>query len=65
MHIDRGSNVLIMILHLFVYHGFYYMILSPCAEMLSLELEFCIFIIFFDEKFDIIKKGDIVGQLAC
>ena len=64
MHIDRGSNGLITILHLFAYYCVLFLILSPCAEMLN-DSQFCIFIIFFDEKFDIIKKGEIVGQLAC
>ena len=35
MHIDRGSNGLITILHLFAYYCVIYLILSPCVEMVK------------------------------
>ena len=46
MHIDRGSNACITILHLFAYHMLYFLILLFCAQMIILELEFCILLYF-------------------
>ena len=62
-HASHCSNTCYMSSDIILYMYLYCSLIHLSHELF--EHHFCVFSMFFDEMFDIIKKGEIVGQLAC